>query len=643
MYKTRFLKSISVMGKKLFLVMLTGQFVVACGGSGGESASNTSGDSNTGGGTINTAPIANSGSDRNVTEASPVSLNASSSSDADGDTLTYNWTFSSMPTGSTTSFTNFSTVSTTFTPDLNGEYVISLVVNDGTIDSNVDNVTVTVAIPNQNNAPVANAGADKSTTTGSLITLDASTSLDTDSDTLIYNWSFSSVPLGSAASLTNPSTINPSFTPDLDGDYIISLIVNDGTINSTADSVTISSSTPVISTPDTSTISYAIVDTNQSSCYNSSTGQAKTCTGGGTDADYSGNQPNYTLSNDGLVVTDNVTDLIWTQSTDINDDGVVNYDDKLFQAEAVSYCQNLSMSGRDDWRLPSIKDAYSLILFSGKDPSSYQGTDTSAFVLFLDDVFDSVVGDIESGNDRLIDGQYASSTLYVSTTMNNDATMFGVNYVDGRIKGYPTQIKEYFVRCVAGNTDYGTNDFADNNDLTISDNATGLMWQQNDTESTNWDDAISQCEAATTASHSDWRLPNAKELQSILDYTRSPDTDNSAAIDPLFNATSFTNEEGETDWGYYWASTTHVDYNDDGSNATYVSFGRALGYMNNNILDVHGAGSQRSNDKVSVSSEPGAAAETGANGIYYYKGPQGDILRDNNKTRCVRDFDVANT
>lgn len=541
MYKARFLKLLLAMGKKICIVLLTGQLIVACGGSGGESASSTDQDSNASGGTTNTVPIALAGSDKNVMTGSQVSLDGSNSSDADGDNLTYNWFFSSVPSGST-------------------------------------------------------------------------------------------------ALLTNAATVSPNFTPDLDGDYIASLIVNDGKANSTADSVTISSSTPVVSKK-----SYAIVDTNQITCYHSSTGQAETCTGGGTDADYSGNQPSYTVSSDGLSVTDNVTDLIWTQSTDINDDGVVNYDDKLYQSEAVSYCQDLSISGRDDWRLPNIKESYSLILFSGKDPSSYQGTDASDFVLFLDDVFDNVVGDIESGNDRLIDGQYASSTLYVSTTMNGDATMFGVNYVDGRIKGYPTRTKEYFVRCVAGNTAYGINDFVDNGDLTISDNATELMWQKNDTESSNWDDAISQCEAETTASHSDWRLPNAKELQSILDYTRSPDTDGSAAIDPLFSASSFINEEGETDWGYYWASTTHVNYSNDGSNATYVSFGRALGNMNNNILDVHGAGSQRSNDKIAVSTEPGAKTATGVNGTYYYKGPQGDILRDNNKIRCVRDFDATNS
>jgi len=493
--------------------------------------------------------------------------------------------------------------------------------------------TATNITPQMNTPSVADAGADQAVTTGTLVTLDASASSDIDGDTLSYRWSITSMP-SSTASLINTQSATPSFTPDIDGDYVISLVVSDGTEDSVADSVTIRSSTINLNKR-----SYAIVDTNQSICYNSSTGQAVSCTGSGYDADYTGNSPSYTLSSDSLTVTDNVTGLIWQQSSDINNDGLLNYDDKLFQTEAVAHCENLTLSGRDDWRLPSVKEAYSLILFSGKDASDYKGTDTSTLVPFLDGVFDWAFGDLNSVKDRIIDGQYASTTLYLSTTMHGDPTMFGVNYVDGRIKGYPTDTKEYYVRCVAGNTDYGLNEFVDNSDQTVSDNATGLMWQKDDSQPTNWDDAVLQCETATTGAFNDWRLPNAKELQSIIDYSVSPDTHNQPAINAIFNSSSLQNEAGETDWGYYWSSTTHVNNSGDGTNAAYVSFGRALGYMQNTVLDVHGAGAQRSNDKLDVSKEPGAQSAVGANGTFYYKGPQSDILRDNNNVRCVRDVD----
>jgi len=490
-----------------------------------------------------------------------------------------------------------------------------------------------------NNAPIANAGNDQAVSTGSSVSLDGSGSSDSDGDSINYNWSFSSVPSGSIAAIENANTQTPAFTTDLDGTYVIELTVDDGQLTSTADSVTVNSTTAVVAG-----LSYPIVDTNQSICYNSATGAETSCTGAGHDADYAGNQPDYTLSSDGLTVTDNVTDLVWQQSNDINGDGQITAADKLSQSAAVTYCQDLSYAGRDDWRLPSIKESYSLILFSGEDPSSYQGSDTSTLTLFYDDIFKRAFGDEDAG-ERIIDGQFASSTIYVSTTMNGNETMFGVNFVDGRIKGYPLNNKQYYVRCVAGNTDYGINSFVDNADTTITDQTTNLMWQQNDAESTNWENAISQCEAETTAGFEDWRLPNVKELQSIVDYTRAPAPTNgstgSAAIDPIFNSTAITNEAGEVDWSSYWSSTTHVNHTGSGHNATYVSFGRALGNMNGTILDVHGAGAQRSNNKEDVSGS-GASSATGANGVYYYQGPQGDIMRINNKFRCVRSIDPSN-
>jgi hypothetical protein len=161
------------------------------------------------------------------------------------------------------------------------------------------------------------------------------------------------------------------------------------------------------------------------------------------------------------------------------------------------------------------------------------------------------------------------------------------------------------------------------------------MWTQDDYQSTDFDDAVSYCEASTTGGYSDWRLPDAKELQSIVDYGRAPDATNSAAIDPVFNATAITNEGGETDWGYYWASTTHAGYDGKGANGTYVSFGRALGYYNSQLTDVHGAGAQRSSHKSDETTD-GTTAENLGYGAFYYKGPQGDITRIDNMVRCVR-------
>lgn len=593
--------------------------------------------------TPNQRPVAYAGTDQSAQVGANVQLSGLQSSDPDGDPLSYQWSLT-KPSASQAALNGAASSQPSFIPDIDGTYQLSLVVSDGELQSLADQVVITVTDPVSNGVPSANGGDNRTVNVGEAVQLDGSGSSDPDNDPLNYAWQLLSQPPGSNASLFNTRAQAPTITPDVAGSYQIQLVVDDGELDSAAVQI-------VITAVEYTSLNYAIVDTAQSDCYDAASGNQQSCAGIGHDADYRGNQPSYTLSQDGTVVTDNVTGLVWTQSTDLNNDQSIDVNDKRSQSEAISYCSNLTLNGRSDWRLPSIKEAYSLIAFSGKDPSGYSGTDIAGLTPFIDAVFDVGFGD-QSAGERIIDGQYATSTNYVSTTMNGDATMFGMNFIDGRIKGYPlqnprtSQDNSYYVRCVAGNDSYGENQFVDNGDRTISDQATGLMWQQDDYESSNWSDGVGYCESATTAGYSDWRLPNVKELHSLVDYSRSPETHNSAAIDPTFQTTSFTNEGGETDWGAYWSSTTHVSHRDDvteanGSNAAYINFGRSLGYMNGNMLDVHGAGAQRSDDKTSVASGGGVSSADLGYGTFYYKGPQSDILRDNNMVRCVRDDEQA--
>jgi hypothetical protein len=261
-------------------------------------------------------------------------------------------------------------------------------------------------------------------------------------------------------------------------------------------------------------------------------------------------------------------------------------------------------------------------MFTGTEPSP-EATSTIDCIPFINTTYFSFgYGDLSAG-ERLIDAQYASSTLYVSTTIGGDETMFGVNFADGRIKGYPASTqKNYYVLYVRGNTDYGTNQFVDNSDGTITDTATGLMWMKYDNgDGVSWEDALAYAEGLEYAGFTDWRLPNAKELQSMVDYTRSPATTNSAAIDPLFSCTQITNEAGEADYPFFWTSTSHCS-----SAAAYICFGKALGFMNGSWIDVHGAGAQRSDPK---SGDPADYP--------YGRGPQGDAIRIYNHVRLVRD------
>jgi len=145
-----------------------------------------------------------------------------------------------------------------------------------------------------------------------------------------------------------------------------------------------------------------------------------------------------------------------------------------------------------------------------------------------------------------------------------------------------------------------------------------------------WSEALAYCENLIQANATDWRLPDAKELQSIVDYTRSPATTGSAAIDPLFSASTIIDERGTTNYPFYWTSTTHASSDGKGSTGVYIAFGEALGYMNGTWIDVHGAGAQRSDPK----SGDASAYPTG-------RGPQGDAIRIDNYVRCVRSGSVV--
>lgn len=101
------------------------------------------------------------------------------------------------------------------------------------------------SVADTNTVPVANAGTAQTVTTGTLVNLDGSASSDADGDTLTYSWTLTP-PAGSAAALAGANTATPSFTPDVGGLYVASLIVNDGTVNSAPDTVNITATAPEI-------------------------------------------------------------------------------------------------------------------------------------------------------------------------------------------------------------------------------------------------------------------------------------------------------------------------------------------------------------------------------------------------------------
>ena len=99
----------------------------------------------------------------------------------------------------------------------------------------------------------------------------------------------------------------------------------------------------------------------------------------------------------------------------------------------------------------------------------------------------------------------------------------------------------------------------DNKDGTVTDNVTGLVWQQGQSVAMTWDDAVAYAKGLTLGGHSDWRLPSKDELESLFDKSRVAPT-----FDPLY----FPN----TNASCYWSSSTRA-YDTNHAWAVYFHFG----------------------------------------------------------------------
>ncbi len=439
---------------------------------------------------------------------------------------------------------------------------------------------------------------------------------------------------------------------------------------------------------------YPVVATGQTRCYSATgdRGGPQPCPkpgqpGYGQDAQFIINPARYRDNGDGTV-SDLVTGLMWEKG----------YRENVSFAGAPKLAARARTGGHSDWRVPTTKELYSLINFSGTtgtmDSPSQSRAPSDAKPFIDTQAFDFTF----PKRDRFIDAQYLTQTAYKGIALGTPV-FFGVNFADGRIKGYPQRGRRdgygWFGRFVRGNPQYGKNDFHDNGNGTVSDRATGLTWMRVDSGDKSlrgklgdnhykdgrmdWPAALRFCEGLTYGGASDWRVPNAKILQSLLDYSRSPSATDSAAIAPIFQTSSFANEAGQRDFPGYWASTSFLDGPVKGADAVVVYFGRALGApsqmgphgqgqqagnrrppygvgpppggpqgrlgappqgrppggggpgwtvrgADKRIIDVHGAGAQRSDPKT------GSAARYPVAGF----GPQGDVRRVYNYVRCVR-------
>ena len=186
------------------------------------------------------APVANAGPDRSIELGATVNLDPFSSTDVDanGQSLSTAWTVIHKPAGSNAELGDAVKGRLPFTPDVAGTYVVQLSVSDG---ASTDSDTVVVEVgtaANTNIAPVPRVavtdigGGPLATTptvvVGDVMYLSGVGSSDGDGDNLTYKWALVAVPDGSSASLEGATRPISSLVPDVAGDYIASLTVDDG-------------------------------------------------------------------------------------------------------------------------------------------------------------------------------------------------------------------------------------------------------------------------------------------------------------------------------------------------------------------------------------------------------------------------------
>lgn len=251
---------------------------------------------------------------------------------------------------------------------------------------------------------------------------------------------------------------------------------------------------------------YLLPDTGQDRCYDHT--QEITCPNPGEpfygqDAQYHGPQPAYQDNGDGTV-TDLNTGLMWQQ----DDDGI----ERMWQP-AMNNCEDLRLAGHTDWRLPTRRELVSVVDYGRWLPA------------INTDYFPTCRLD-----------EYWSSSPYVDYP--DDAWL--VDFVSGNA-AHRKRSYYHYVRCVRGES--SLSEFVANGNGTVSDALTGLMWQQTDDgQERNWEEALDYCESLGLAGYRDWRLPNIRELESIVDDAR-----HDPAIDPVFECRSFFYRSGSTE------------------------------------------------------------------------------------------------
>jgi hypothetical protein len=297
---------------------------------------------------------------------------------------------------------------------------------------------------------------------------------------------------------------------------------------------------------------WPIPDTGLTKCYNNNKYEIPCPTPGqsfyGQDGNYTINPPSYTkLDATGkalpvsattwAMVKDSVTGLIWENKTD--DGGIHDKDNQYTWCDTnpetnggdpgcigampsntegfIKALNDAHFGSFSDWRMPTVKELQSIMNYGRHDPE----VDTTFFPNMM--------------------SVYWSSNSYAGVPHNNWPEAWAISRFGSTGKGYKSEI--LYVRAVRGGQSRILDHLMINGDGTVTDTATGLMWQQGQSPALTWEAALTYTESLSLAGYDDWRMPTVKELVSIVDFNR---------WNPAIDTTFFPGTNSLS----YWSSTT---------------------------------------------------------------------------------------
>jgi hypothetical protein len=310
--------------------------------------------------------------------------------------------------------------------------------------------------------------------------------------------------------------------------------------------------------------------TGQTNCYDTD-GTEIPCPGTGQDGEIQAGvewpSPRFTLS--GEVVTDNLTGLMWTKNGNLPN-GAMTWD------QAIDYCNNLTLGGYSDWRLPNVNELESLSNANEANLANWLNVQgftnvqaewywsSTTYTRYTDLACDVDMDYGGAAFDYKADDNDYVWPVRAGQTGSLENSVISLPQT-GQTKCYDTAGN--LIPCSGTGQDgdiqagvaWPDPRFKDNGDNTVTDNLTGLMWTKNanlprDTKT--WQQALDYVKWMNAGiyknfGHTDWRLPNRKELHSLTDYSRY--------YLALPSGHPFTNVQKY----YYWSSTTVAYYTDD--------------------------------------------------------------------------------